>query len=113
MSRLSLDYQKILCCQHVLCSFSISSDSVGLPRPVDAVDKLCRHEVAQILHTVRCSVYVVVATFSVVTEAVGVFHTQVQARVSGYEHRLADEWSADLKVLEPVVDVIVGVEGAD
>lgn len=79
MSRLSLDYQKILCCQHVLCSFSISSDSVGLLRPVDAEDKLCRHEVAQILHTVRCSVYVVVATFSVVTEAVGVFHTQVQA----------------------------------
>ncbi len=46
--------------------------------PVDAVDKLCRHEVAQVLHTVRCGVYVVVATFSVVAEAVGVLHAQVQ-----------------------------------
>lgn len=46
--------------------------------PVDAVDKLCRHEVAQVIHTVRCGVYVVVATFSVVAEAVGVLHTQVQ-----------------------------------
>lgn len=34
-------------------------------------------------------------------------------RVSGHEHRLADERSADLKVLQPVVDVIVGVERAD
>lgn len=45
---------------------------------VDAVDELCRHEVAQVLHTVRCGVYVVVATFPVVAEAVGVLHTQVQ-----------------------------------
>ena len=47
--------------------------------PVDAINKLCRHEVAQVLHTIRGSVYVVVATFSVVAEAVGVLHTQVQA----------------------------------
>ena len=60
-------------------SFSISSNSVGLFGPVDAVHKLCRHEVAQVLNTVRCGVYVVVATFSVVAEAVGVLHTQVQA----------------------------------
>lgn len=33
-------------------------------------------------------------------------------RVSGHQHRLADERRADLKVLQPAVDVIVGVEGA-
>lgn len=46
--------------------------------PVDAKHKLCRHEVAQVLHSVRRGVSVVVATFSMVTEAVGVLHTQVQ-----------------------------------
>lgn len=51
---------------------------MGLFGPVDAVDKLCRHEVAQVLHAVRGGVYVVVATFSVVAEAVCVLHTQVQ-----------------------------------
>lgn len=40
--------------------------------PVDAIDKLRRHEVAQVLHTVRCRIYVVVATFPVVAEAVSV-----------------------------------------
>lgn len=58
--------------------FSISSDCVGLFGPVDAVHKLCRHEVAQVLHRVRCGVYVVVAPLSVVAEAVGVLHAQVQ-----------------------------------
>lgn len=33
-------------------------------------------------------------------------------RVSRYQHWLADEWRADLKVLQPVVDIIIGVEGA-
>lgn len=51
---------------------------MGVFGPVDAEDKLCRHEIAQVLHTVRCGVYVVVATFSVVAEAVCVLHTQVQ-----------------------------------
>lgn len=57
---------------------SVSPDSMGLSGPVDAVDKLCGHEVAQVLHAVRGGVYVVVATFSVVAEAVCVLHTQVQ-----------------------------------
>lgn len=51
---------------------------MGVFGPVDAVDILCRHEVAQVLHSVRCGVYVVVATLSVVAEAVGVLHPQVQ-----------------------------------
>lgn len=51
---------------------------MGFLGPVDAVDKLGRHEVAQVLHTVGCGVYVVVAPFSVVAEAVGVLHSQVQ-----------------------------------
>lgn len=51
---------------------------MGLFGPVDAVHKLCRHEVAQVLHSVRSGVSVVVATFSMVAEAVGVLHTQVQ-----------------------------------
>lgn len=48
----------------------------------------------------------------------GTFHRSqrtrgsVTHRVSGHEHRLADERSADLKVLQPAVDVIVSVEGA-
>lgn len=65
----------LLCC----CFYygSVSSNCVGLFRPVDAEDKLCRHEVAQVLHSVGCGVYVVVATFSMVTEAVGVLYTQV------------------------------------
>lgn len=70
-----LDYQEI---QRDLFIHSISANSMSLFGPVDSVDKLCRHEVAQVLHTVRCGVYVVVATFSMVAEAVCVLHTQVQ-----------------------------------
>lgn len=51
---------------------------MGLLGPVDAVHKLCRHEVTQVLHTVRCGVYVVVATLPMVAEAVGVLHPQIQ-----------------------------------
>lgn len=52
---------------------------MGVFGPVNAKDELCRHKVAQILHAVRCRVYVVVATFSVVAEAVSVLHPQVQS----------------------------------
>lgn len=73
----------MLCCNmkaHLLVpSVSISSNSVSVFGPVNAVDKLRRHEVAQVLHTVRCRVDVVVATFSVVAEAVSVLHPQVQS----------------------------------
>lgn len=58
--------------------FLITSNSMGLFGPVDAVHKLCRHKVTQVLHRIRCGVDVVVATFSVVTETVSVFHTQIQ-----------------------------------
>lgn len=58
--------------------FLITSNSMGLFGPVDTVHKLCRHKVTQVLHCIRCGVDVVVATFSVVTETVSVFHTQIQ-----------------------------------
>lgn len=66
--------------EHLLVlSVSISSNSVSVFGPVDAEDKLGRHEVAQVLHAVRGRVYVVVTTFSVVAEAVSVLHPQVQS----------------------------------
>lgn len=46
---------------------------------VNAIDKLCREEVSQVLHGVGRGVDIVVATFSVVAEAMGVLHTQIQA----------------------------------
>lgn len=51
---------------------------MSLLGPVNAVNKLCRHEVAQVLHAVRCGVDIIVATFSVGAEAVSVFHPQIQ-----------------------------------
>lgn len=57
----------------------VSPNSVGLLGSVDPVHKLCRQEVTQILHAVWSRVYVVVTSFSMVTEAVGVLHTQIQA----------------------------------
>lgn len=51
---------------------------MGLFWPVNTVHKLCRHKIAEVFHSVRCGVNVVVATFSVVTEAVGVLYTQIQ-----------------------------------
>lgn len=51
---------------------------MGISGPVDAVHKLSRHEVTNVLHGVRCGVSVVVATLSMVTKAVSVLHTQVQ-----------------------------------
>lgn len=51
---------------------------MGLFWPVNTVHKLCRHKIAKVFHSVRCGVNVVVATFSMVTEAVGVLHTQIQ-----------------------------------
>ena len=117
---------------------------------VNAVDKLGRHEVTKVIHCVRGGVNVVVPSLSMVTEAVRMFHTQVQTliitetlpwssscilnkaiiywynnmdwsgflkdqtlntyRISGNQNRLADQWSADLKVFEPVVNFIIGVE---
>lgn len=51
---------------------------MGLFGPVDAVHKLRRQKVTQVLHCIRCGVNVVVATFSMVTEAVRMLHTQIQ-----------------------------------
>lgn len=75
-----------LCCVHSSIFPSIPPDSVGLFGPVDAVHELCGHEVAQVLHGVRCGVYVVVAAFSVVAEAVGVLHAQVQTLNTQQNH---------------------------
>lgn len=61
-----------------LITFLITSHSVGLFGPIDAVHKLCRHKVTQVLHRIRCGVNVVVATFSMVTETVSVLYTQIQ-----------------------------------
>lgn len=62
----------------IVCDFSFSSDAMRLLGPVDAEDKLSRHEVAQVLHAVGRGVDVVVAAFSVMAEAVGVLHAQIQ-----------------------------------
>ena len=51
---------------------------MGLCGSVDAVDELRRHKVAQVLHTVGGGVDVVVATFSMMAEAVSVLHSQVK-----------------------------------
>lgn len=96
----------------ILKCVSISPNTVRFFGSVDAIDELRGQEVAQVLHAVGRGVDIVVATFSVVAEAVSVLHTQVQAGVSGYKHRLADEGSADLKVLQPVVDFVVAFERA-
>lgn len=47
-------------------------------RSVNAVHKLCRQVVAQVLYNIRCGVNVAMAGDSMVAEAVGVLHTQVQ-----------------------------------
>ena len=69
--------------------FSISANVVGLFGPVNAVNKLSRHKVTQVLHSVRSGVYVVVSSFSVMTEAVCVLHTQVQTLDSKQVRRKA------------------------
>lgn len=51
---------------------------MGLCGPVDAVHELCWHKVAQVLHRIGSGVDVVMAAFSMVTETVSVFHTQIQ-----------------------------------
>lgn len=53
---------------------------------VNAIHKLSRQEVTQILHTVRSCVYIVVASFSMVAEAVGVLHAQIQALLTQKNH---------------------------
>lgn len=63
---------------------------MGLFGPVNAVHKLCRHKVAQVLHSVGCSVNIVVAALSVVAEAVGVLHTQVQTLDTQQTHEQRD-----------------------
>ena len=50
--------------------------------PVDAVDVFSRQEVAHILHCVRCGIYVIMTPFTVMAEAMGVLHTQVQPLVT-------------------------------
>lgn len=57
---------------------SVSSNPMSFFRSVDAIDKLSRNKVAQILYSVRGCIYVVVPAFPVGAEAVGVLHTQVQ-----------------------------------
>lgn len=58
---------------------SVSPDEVCLLGPVDAEEQLGGLEVAQVLHTVRAGVLVVVPAFPVVAEAVRVLHAQVEA----------------------------------
>ena len=65
----------------------VSAPAMGGLRLVNANQFLSHCIVAMVLHTVRCDVTVVVATLPMVTEAVGVLHTQIQP-LSGRERKL-------------------------
>lgn len=56
----------------------IPSNAVGDFGSVNAVHKLCRRVVTQVLYNVGCGVNVAMPSYSMVAEAVGVLHTQVQ-----------------------------------
>lgn len=58
---------------------SVSPHQVRLLGPVDAEEQLGGQEVTQVLHAVGAGVLVVVASFPVVAETVGVLHTQIEA----------------------------------
>ena len=62
--------------------FSVTSNGMRLLWPVDAVDIFSRQEVAHILHRVRCGVYVIMTPFTMMAEAMGVLHAQVQPLVT-------------------------------
>lgn len=47
--------------------------------PVDAEEQLGGQQVPQVLHAVGAGVLMVVSSFPVVAEAVGVLHTQIKA----------------------------------
>lgn len=61
-----------------LLPVSVSPNKVRLLGPVDAEELLGRQEVPQVLHAVRAGVLVVVSSFPVVAETVGVLHTQIE-----------------------------------
>lgn len=75
------DHQEMLCFKIHSLPHSIvliPSNAVGVFGSVNAVHKLCRRVVAQVLCNVGCGVNVAMASYSMVAEAVGVLHTQVQ-----------------------------------
>lgn len=55
--------------------FLVSTNNMRDFRSVNAVHKLCRQVVAQILDNIRCGVDVAVTGDAMMTKAVGVLHT--------------------------------------
>lgn len=49
----------------------------------------------------------IVSTLVVITEAVSMFHPQVETRILGMEHTKAHQWRIHLMECQPVVDIIV------
>ena len=63
----------------VSCPLLVSSNHVSVLWPVDAVKPLCYIVIAQVFHLLRGDIVVIVATLTMVTEAVCVFHTKIIA----------------------------------
>lgn len=75
-----LYFRKIqLLCLHQSLPVSVSPDEVCLLGPVDAEEQLGGQKVPQVLHAVGAGVLMVVPSFPMVAETVGVLHTQIKA----------------------------------
>jgi len=91
----------------------ISSHLVGLNRFINPVDSLGQAIEASVLDSLRGGVIVIVSSLlAVQPPAVAVLHPEVQVWVAGDEHREDGERGGDLVELEPLVDILISVDGA-
>ena len=76
-------------------------------RSINTNQLLSNSEEAMVVNDIGRGVAVVVTPVSVVTEAVGVFHTQVQARVAADKLRETDQGRGGVVESQPLVHVFI------
>ena len=76
-------------------------------RSINTNQLLSNSEEAMVVNDIGRGVAVVVTPVSVVTEAVGVFHTQVQARVVADKLRETDQGRGGVVEPKPLVHVFI------
>ena len=76
-------------------------------RSINTNQLLSNSEEAMVVNDIGRGVAVVVTPVSVVTEAVGVFHTQVQARVVADKLRETDQGRGGVVEPQPLVHVFI------
>lgn len=80
ITKSSISFKKIAIpqLQGKMCADLVSSNQMSLFGSVNTKEKFCWQKISQILYTIWCGIIMIVSSFTMVTETMGVFQSQIK-----------------------------------